>query len=148
MGIKFTSYLFNYLIILSVTKPADKLLFNIKFKTRVELISLFISIISLVNNYFKISSIKYYRYSLLQILKPINILFINIWVIEVSFKLSHKVLIISFKIRLVFFQNSICSRLSISFYVSYICCSNFLLFSIIVVKLHNKIIIIVNLEIS
>ena len=86
-----------------VTKPAYKLLFNIKFEARVELISLFISVVSMIDNCFKINSIKYYRYNLLQVLKPINILFTNIWVIKVSFKLSYKILIISFKVKLVFF---------------------------------------------
>ena len=85
-----------------VTKPTYKLLFNVKFEARIELISLFVFIVSMVDNYFKISRIEYYKHNLLQILEPIDILFINIWVIEVSFKLSYKVLIISFKIKLVF----------------------------------------------
>ena len=133
---------------MSVTKPAYELLFNVEFEVRVELIGLFIFVASMVDNYFKISSIKYYRYSLLQILEPIDILFINIWVIEVSFKLSYKVLIISFKVKLVFFQDSIYSRLSIFFYASYIYCSNFLLFSIVAVRLHDEMITIVNPETS
>ena len=131
-----------------VIKPAYKLLFNIEFKARVKLISLFISVISMVDNYFKIGSIKYYRYSLLQILESINILFTNIWVIKVSFKLSYKVLIISFKIRSVFLQDGVCLRFSMFFYISYIYCSNFLLFNIVAVRLYNKIITIVNLEMS
>ena len=85
-----------------ITKPAYKLLFNVEFKARVELINPFIFIVNIVDNYFKISNIKYYKHSLLQILKPINILFTDIWVVKVSFKLSYKVLIISFNIRLVF----------------------------------------------
>ena len=101
-GIKVNGCLFDCLIILSVIKPAYELLFNVEFEARVELIGLFIFVVSMVDNYFKISSIEYYRYNLLQILKPINILFINIWVIKVSFKLSYKVLIINFKVRLVF----------------------------------------------
>ena len=148
MGIKVNNCLFNYLVILLITKPAYELLFNVEFETRVELISLFIFIISIVDNCFKISHIEYYKRSLLQILKSINILFTNIWVIKVSFKLSHKVLIISFKVRLVFFQNSVYLRLSMFSYISYICCSNFLLFSIVAVGLHDKIIIIVNSETS
>ena len=148
IGIKVNSYLFNYLVVLLITKLAYELLFNIKFEARVELISPSIFIASIVNNYFKISSIEYYRYSLLQILKSIDILFINIQVMKVSFKLSYKVLIISFKVRLVSLQNNIYLQLSIFSYISYICCSNFLLFSIIVVRLHNKIITIINLETS
>ena len=65
MGIKVNSYLFNYFIILLIIKPAYELLFNVKFETRVELIGLSIFIASMVDNYFKISSIKYHRYSLL-----------------------------------------------------------------------------------
>ena len=133
---------------MSVTKPAYELLLNVEFEVRVELIGLFIFVASMVNNYFKISSIKYYRHSLLQILEPINILFINIWVIEVSFKLSYKVLIIGFKVRLIFLQNSVCSRLGMFSYISYICCSNFFLFSIIAVRLHNKMVTTVNPETS
>ena len=140
--------MFNYLIILLITKPVYELLFNVKFEAQVELINLSIFIISMVDNYFKISNIKYHRRSLLQILKPINILFIKIWVIEVSFKLSYKVLIIGFKIRLVFLQNSVYLWLSIFFFINYICCSDFLLFSIIAVRLHNKIVTIINLKIS
>ena len=98
MGIKVNSYLFNYLVILLIIKPAYKLLFNVKFEVRVKLISLFVFIANMIDNCFKIGSIKYHRRSLLQILEPINILFMNIWVVEVSFKLSYKVLIISFKV--------------------------------------------------
>ena len=65
-------------MILSVIKPAYELLFNIKFEVRVESINLFIFVANIVDNYFKINNIKYYRHSLLQILKSINILFINI----------------------------------------------------------------------
>ena len=65
MRIKVNSYLFNYFIILLVIKPAYKLLFNIKFKARVESISLFIFIVSTVDDYFKISRIEYYKRSLL-----------------------------------------------------------------------------------
>ena len=71
-----------------VTKRAYKLLFNVEFEARVELISLSVFGASMVDDYFEIGSIKYYRYNLLQILESINILFINIWVINVSFKLS------------------------------------------------------------
>ena len=65
MRIKVNSCLFDYLIILSVIKLAYELLFNIKFKARVELINPFIFIVNMVDNYFKISNIEYYRYSLL-----------------------------------------------------------------------------------
>ena len=131
-----------------IIKPTYELLFNVKFEARVELINLSVFIASIIDNYFKIGSIKYYGRSLLQILEPINILFTNIWVIEVSFKLSHKVLIISFKVQLVFLQDSVCSRLNMSFYASYVCCSNFLLFSIIVVRLYDEIVTIVNPKMS
>ena len=40
-----------------VTKPAYKLLFNVKFEARVELIGLFISVVSMVDDCFEISSI-------------------------------------------------------------------------------------------
>ena len=148
MGIKINSCLFNYLIILLVTKPAYELLFNIEFKARVKSISLSIFIASIIDNYFKISNIKYYRRSLLQILEPINILFTNIQVIKVSFKLSYKILIIGFKVRLVSLQNSIYLRLSISSHISYIYYSDFLLFSIIAVRLYNKMVTIINPEMS
>ena len=148
MRIKVNSYLFDYLIILLITKPAYELLFNVKFKARVELINPFIFIISIIDNYFKIGRIKYYRRSLLQILEPIDVLFINIWVVKVSFKLSHKVLIISFKVRSVSLQDSVYPRLSIFSYASHVYCSNFFLFSIIAVRLHDKIVTIVNLEAS
>ena len=55
MKIKDNSYLFNYLIILSVTKPAYELLFNVKFKVRVKLIGLFIFIASIINNNFDLA---------------------------------------------------------------------------------------------
>ena len=131
-----------------ITKPAYKLLFNIKFKAKVELISLFIFIINIIDNSFEISRIKYYKRSLLQILEPINILFTNIWVVEVSFKLSYKVLIISFKVKLIFLQDSVYSRLNMFSHISYAYYSNFFLFSIIAVRLHNKIITTVNLKTS
>ena len=65
MGIKVNGYLFDCLIVLLITKPAYKLLFNVEFEARVELISLFVFIVSIINNCFKISSIEYHKCSLL-----------------------------------------------------------------------------------
>ena len=64
MGIKVNGCLFNCLVVLLITKPAYELLFDVEFEARVELISLFVSITSIIDNYFKISSIEYHGRSL------------------------------------------------------------------------------------